>query len=54
MNLEDVKTKKIEELEEHNWFKEDELYAVEPIIYEMIEEGDLEGLTQYLRKVGGY
>lgn len=40
--------------ESEKWFNEDEIYHAQPEIFEMIEDGDLKGLTNYLRQVGGF
>lgn len=36
--------------ESKDWFDADELHFAQPEIFEMIEDGDIEGLNQYLTR----
>lgn len=40
--------------EDQKWFEEDELYYAQPEILQLVEEGDLSALNNYLRRIGGF
>jgi len=54
MKLEDVKVGKLEVAEDEFMFTADELYDAEPQIFELIEDGDFDGLQKFLMQVGGF